>query len=172
MDNEALTVTKPDPKSRTVFQLNGLPATHEYARLLGVDPEKLSANYFAASPVITSIDGINYVRSIQKSNPDESLTFHCAIEEGMKLRASGSIGLIETVRNTFCEIQNKLGEPVLTLVCDCDLRRLEATQRGKKELMANLFRENNVAGFSTYGEQFNGVHINQTLTGIAFGKPR
>ena len=105
--NEALTVTKADPKSRTVFQLNGLPATHEYARLLGVDPEKLSANYFAASPVITSIDGINYVRSIQKSNPDESLTFHCAIEEGMKLRASGSIGLIETVRNTFREIQNK-----------------------------------------------------------------
>jgi hypothetical protein len=25
-------------------------------------------------------------------------------------------------------------------------------------------------GFSTYGEQFNGVHVNQTLTGIALGE--
>jgi hypothetical protein len=26
-----------------------------------------------------------------------------------------------------------------------------------------------VVGFSTYGEQFRGMHVNQTLTGIAFG---
>jgi hypothetical protein len=26
-----------------------------------------------------------------------------------------------------------------------------------------------VVGFHTYGEQFNAMHLNQTLTGIAFG---
>jgi hypothetical protein len=29
---------------------------------------------------------------------------------------------------------------------------------------------NNAVGFSTYGEQFNGIHVNQTLTGVAIGR--
>ena len=28
---------------------------------------------------------------------------------------------------------------------------------------------NNTIGFSSYGEQFRGVHVNQTLTGCAIG---
>ena len=27
-----------------------------------------------------------------------------------------------------------------------------------------------VVGFHTYGEQYNAMHLNQTLTGIAFGR--
>jgi hypothetical protein len=26
-----------------------------------------------------------------------------------------------------------------------------------------------VVGFSTYGEQYNGIHVNQTFTGVAIG---
>jgi hypothetical protein len=29
--------------------------------------------------------------------------------------------------------------------------------------------KNNTVGFNTYGEQFRGLHINQTLVGIAIG---
>jgi hypothetical protein len=32
-----------------------------------------------------------------------------------------------------------------------------------------VLQENNTIGFHTYGEQFRGVHVNQTLVGIAFG---
>jgi hypothetical protein len=28
---------------------------------------------------------------------------------------------------------------------------------------------NNVIGFSTYGEQFRSMHLNQTFSGVAFG---
>jgi hypothetical protein len=28
-----------------------------------------------------------------------------------------------------------------------------------------------VVGFNTYGEQYGGVHVNQTLTGVAIGMP-
>jgi hypothetical protein len=35
--------------------------------------------------------------------------------------------------------------------------------------VAELFRSNNTIGFNSYGEQFHGVHVNQTLTGIAIG---
>jgi hypothetical protein len=36
--------------------------------------------------------------------------------------------------------------------------------------MAELYRKYNVVGFGTYGEQYQSMHLNQTLTGIAFGK--
>jgi hypothetical protein len=32
-----------------------------------------------------------------------------------------------------------------------------------------VFRHNNTIGFSSYGEQYLGVHVNQTLTSIAIG---
>jgi len=32
-----------------------------------------------------------------------------------------------------------------------------------------LMAQYGVFGFSTYGEQFNGVHVNQTFTGVALG---
>jgi hypothetical protein len=36
--------------------------------------------------------------------------------------------------------------------------------------MDELYRKYSVAGFHTYGEQYNAMHLNQTLTGIAFGQ--
>ena len=33
-----------------------------------------------------------------------------------------------------------------------------------------MFRDYNVLGFTTYGEQYMSMHLNQTLTGIAFGR--
>jgi hypothetical protein len=49
------------------------------------------------------------------------------------------------------------------------LRRLEGAQSGLKDQVEKLFQDNNAIGFNSYGEQFNGVHVNQTLTGIAIG---
>jgi len=43
------------------------------------------------------------------------------------------------------------------------------TQRGLIDRVAQVFHDNNVVGFSSYGEQHLGVHVNQTLTGIAIG---
>jgi hypothetical protein len=46
---------------------------------------------------------------------------------------------------------------------------LEIFQTGLKERVETIFRQNNLIGFNSYGEQFHGVHVNQTLTGIAIG---
>jgi hypothetical protein len=43
---------------------------------------------------------------------------------------------------------------------------------GLKDRLGEVFCRNNTAGFSIYGEQFHGVHVNRTLTGIAFGEAR
>ncbi|MDP9049905.1 MAG: FIST domain containing protein, partial [Acidobacteriota bacterium] len=84
--DQRLVITAADTATRVVNEINGLPAAQEYARLLGVNSCELSPTCFAASPVVVLIDGNNYVRSIQKVNADGSLTFYCAIEEGLVLR--------------------------------------------------------------------------------------
>jgi hypothetical protein len=37
--------------------------------------------------------------------------------------------------------------------------------------METIYKRHKIVGFHTYGEQYNAMHLNQTLTGIAFGAP-
>src|SRR5574343_75096 len=141
----------------------------EYARVLGVSVDDLTPDHFAATPVVVVLDGTDYVRSIQKANPDGTLTFYCAIEEGIVLRVARGGDIYANLEQTFAHLREEIGPPALTLGCDCILRNLEITQKQLKEPVGELFRRNNTVGFSTYGEQYGGVHVNQTFTGIAIG---
>ena len=91
--DERLVVTEADPEHRIVKEINGRPAAEEYARVIGVPPDDLCTIRFASSPVVVVIDGTDYVRSIQKANPDGSLTFFCAIEEGLVFRVARGVDL-------------------------------------------------------------------------------
>nr|WP_281419275.1 FIST C-terminal domain-containing protein [Marinobacterium ramblicola] len=167
---ERLVVTEANPAERVVYEIDGYPATEEYARLVNVPADDLAPDRFAASPVVVLIDGTDYVRSIQKANPDGSLTFYCAIEEGLVLRVARGVDLIENLRHRLLSVSEKLGTPQLVLACDCVLRGLEIRQRGLEQEVGQLLNDYRVVGFNTYGEQFGGVHVNQTLVGIAFGQ--
>lgn len=167
--DEMLVVTEADPRRRVVKEINGLPAAEEYARILGVPARDLDPMRFAASPVVVLIDGANYVRSIQKMNPDGSLTFFCAIEDGVVLRVARGVGLVDNLEKALSAVRAEIGPPQLLLACDCILRKLEIAQSGLGDLVSDVLVRNNAVGFNTYGEQFCGVHVNQTLTGIALG---
>lgn len=168
-ENERLVVTDADAENRIVKEINGLPAAEEYARVLGVSVEDLTPDHFAATPVVVVLDGTDYVRSIQKVNPDGTLTFFCAIEDGIVLRVARCGDIYANLEQTFDNLREEIGQPALTLGCDCILRNLEITQKQLKGKVGELFQRHNTVGFSTYGEQFGGVHINQTFTGIAIG---
>jgi hypothetical protein len=167
--SERLVVTEADTALRIVKEINGLPAAQEYARILGIDVQDLAPRRFAAWPVVVLIDGTNYVRSIQKVNPDGSMTFYCAIESGLVLRVARGVDLVENLEQAFLQVRADIGPPQFVLSCDCILRKLEIYQNQLKDRVGEIFLRNNAIGFNTYGEQFQGVHINQTLVGIAIG---
>jgi hypothetical protein len=167
--DERLVVTEADAGARIVKEINGRSAAAEYARLVGVDVDELNPMRFAAAPVVVTIGGMDYVRSIQKANPDGSLTFFCAIEEGLVLRVAHGVNLVNNLEQTFDNIRAEIGPPQLVIGCDCILRNLEVSQNGLKDRVGEIYKSNNTIGFSSYGEQFRGVHVNQTLTGIAIG---
>jgi hypothetical protein len=167
---ERLVVTAADPERRLVREINGLPAAEEYARLLGVDATELGPAHFAASPVVVLIDGADYVRSIQRVEPDGGLKFYCAIERGVVLRVARGVDLVQNLEAALERVSSQIGPPQLVLTFDCILRKLEIAQTGLQDAVGDVLLRHNAVGFNTYGEQFCGVHVNQTLTAIALGR--
>lgn len=169
---EKLVVTRADSASRRVLELNAEPAALEYARLVGVEPHELSFELFSRHPLAVRIKDQYYVRSIQQVHDDFSLTFYCAVENGIVLTAMSTGPLLPNLQAQFARLHERLGPPLLTIGCDCFLRRLELEVAGDSAATAAFLRHQQVIGFNTYGEQFNGMHINQTFTGVAIGRPR
>lgn len=167
---EKLVVTEADTATRTIKEINGGPAAEEYARIIGAAVGELDAARFAAHPVVVRIGGVDFVRSIQKANPDGSLTFYCAIDEGIVMTVAKGTDPVGNLRATLEDISKEIGPPQMVLVCDCILRNLEIRQSGQETPMGGVFSDYHVVGFCTYGEQFCGIHVNQTLTGVAIGQ--
>lgn len=170
-ETERMVVTEADAAQRIVKEINGLPAAAEYARVLGVAVEELTPQRFSETPIVVVIDGTDYVRSIQKANPDGSLTFYCAIEEGLVLRVARGGDILANLEQAFERIQEEIGPLQLCIGCDCILRNLEIARKQLTEETGELFDRHKTIGFSTYGEQYGGIHVNQTFAGIAIGTP-
>lgn len=164
-----LVVTASDAESRTVFELNAEPAALEYASAVGVEPSSLAPMSFAAHPVIVSVGGDYYCRSIQRVNPDDSLSFFCAIDDGVVLTVAQPRDMVASMTMELERIDEAVGGVDLVLGFECVLRRLDAENRQVKHKISDLYRRYHVAGFHTYGEQFNAMHLNQTFTGVAIG---
>jgi len=166
-----LVVTAADAENRIVYELNAEPASHEYAAAIGLRQNDLGPFSFASYPLVVKVGGDYYCRSIRNMNPDGSLSFFCAIDEGVVFTVAGPRDMIRSTQDTLETLDRKLGGMDFVLGFDCILRRLDSESRQVRHTIEDLYDRYGVAGFHTYGEQFNAMHLNQTLTGIAFGKP-
>jgi hypothetical protein len=164
-----MVITEADPVRRTVTEINAEPASEEYARMLGVDGQELRPMLLATHPLCVRVGGDDYVRSIRSVNEDGSLTFYCAIDEGIVLSAANANGIVSNLTNLFDRIHQSIGQPTAVLGFDCIFRRLELQERRLQSHVSGILAANNVIGFSTYGEQFKSMHLNQTFSGVAFG---
>jgi hypothetical protein len=165
-----MVVTEADIERRVVKEINAEPAAEEYSRAVGIMDTKLDAFSFASHPVLVRVGGAYYARSIQRMNPDGSLSFFCAIDEGMVLTAAQPRNPIGAMLNLFADTREEIGEVEIYIGFECVLRRLDAEQHQFALDICELYRANNVVGFYTYGEQYRSMHVNQTLTGVAIGK--
>lgn len=165
-----MVITEADPESRTVYEINAAPAADEYRRLSGNPASVLDAHFFAAHPPIVRTGGQVHVRSIQSANPDGSLTFYCAIDNGVVLSLGEPVDRIAAMEELFAEIERKVGAIDHVIGFDCVLNRLDAEDRQQARAVSQMYVANRVFGFNTYGEQFRAAHMNQTFTGLAVGR--
>jgi hypothetical protein len=161
-----MVVTSADPEARIVHEINGESAAREYARLVGKNPDALSTFIFAANPVVVKVGGEFHVRSIQRVEPNGHLKFFSAIDEGLVLTVAEGVNMADHLSQSLSAL-NEAETPVALIGCDCVLRRLDAEQSQQTTAVSRILDQHSVIGFSTYGEQYNGLHVNQTFTGVA-----
>ena len=164
--NQRVVITRADPRQRIIYEIDGRPAVEAYAAALGVDVSALTAEQRSDSPMMVPSPAGFCVRSIREVLADGALEMYCAIEEGLVI----TIGKSQNMEQRLEEIikEQELAESALIIGFDCVLRRLEAESKGKSDALGQRVADLPLLGFSTYGEQINGLHVNQTLTGVAF----
>lgn len=164
-----MVVTGADPANRIVTEINAEPAVEEYARLVGATAGELGPAIFASRPPMVRAGGEYYVRSIQSANPDGSLTFYCAIDEGIVLTLGEARDIMSGLEELFDGLDRDVGGIDRIIGFDCVLNSIEIGQRQLGRAVSGLFAQRRVIGFNTYGEQFHALHVNQTFSGLAIG---
>ncbi|MEL6958460.1 MAG: FIST N-terminal domain-containing protein [Pseudomonadota bacterium] len=165
-----MVVTGADPARRIVKEINAEPAAREYARLVGKDPNQLDRFTFASHPVVVRIGDTHHVRAIQQVNDQGELVFFSAIDEGMVLTVASQENLSEHLDQKLSEMSMP-NQPANIIGCDCILRRIEAEQTQQTRAVSEVLSAKRVTGFSTYGEQIGPLHVNHTMSGVAFYHP-
>lgn len=166
---KSLVITRADVAARRVYEMDGYPALDAYARALGLAPADVTGDVTFLNPLTFTCNGEIYVRSIQRVEPDRSIIFYCGIEEGMVLTIGGHEHMESALERDVGALKARTGKADLFIACNCILRALEAEKGGHHEALGKILQSlsRKVIGFDTYGEQLNGLHINQTLVGIA-----
>lgn len=162
-----LVVTEARPDDRIVLELNGAPAAAEYARILGKPRDHVTNTDFAENPLLVRSGQQYHVRSIRKFTPDGGILMMGAIDDGLVLRLGTGKEVVHTIATQLAAVTRHDRRPDIILAFDCVLRRLEIEQKNLGDAVSDLFHRFNVIGFSTYGEQHGGVHVNQTFVGVA-----
>ena len=85
------------------------------------------------------------------------------------LTVAKGTGILKNIDDLFAQISIEVGPPQLVIGCECVLRTLELERKQLKQEAGRMLAENNVIGFSSFGEQFHSMHVNQTFTGAAIG---
>jgi hypothetical protein len=114
------------------------------------------------------VGGEYHARSIQRMNEDGSLTFYCAIDEGVVLTLACRQDIAEHLERFFQRVRQEMGPPALVVGFDCVLRSVEAENRQIKHRLSRILSANKVIGFATYGEHHQAMHVTQTFTAVVF----
>ncbi len=149
-----------DPRGRITSMVAAL------CEALACRPEQLErrlADYSFAIRVGEEL----FVRSIARIDLQREIVhLFCDVAPGEELVMVKRTPLVDTTRRDFARfLQGKSGTPLIGLLNDCILRRLNNTDELPR--MAGVFGDVPVVGFSTFGEIL-GLNLNQTLTAVFF----
>jgi hypothetical protein len=163
-----LAVTRVSEGGRRLIELDGRIAAEAYAEAIGASAATMTADVALLHPMTFRCKGSVYVRSISRVNDDGSMDFLCALEEGMVLEIGGHQDMVETLERDLT-LMSKRGQPSFLLRFNCVLRALESAQREQTARLGAAWKRAAVSsiGFDTYGEQLDGLHINQTVLAFA-----
>ena len=169
--NMAVTITKVDIQTRTVWEIDGQSAAPYYAKLIGVsNVDTLTPGDFAAHPMGIVVGDQVYVRSINTlAEGNIGLACACQLEPQTKVHILKLGDIIDNARKVVRYAESFTPNLQSAILFNCVGRYLELKQLGKIAAFNDVFKHLGFIGCNTYGEELF-THHNQTLTAVFFGK--
>ena len=116
----------------------------------------------------TLIEAIGFALFLAKPSYEETFAIDTyLLRNGTK---EGEIDVTFEYKGQVFRIERGLGKASKRRSKIIDLADNSICAEGDAEV-SDFLRHHRVIGFNTYGEQFNGMHINQTFTGVVIGQP-
>jgi hypothetical protein len=167
-----LVVTDADPDRRLVREIDGRNALKAYAAACGMKAMPRDVAAFAPYPLMVKVGGQYFARGVQRIYADGSVEFACAMEPGLVVTVARPVDMLQRLNEAFDTLTGKVGPLELVIGFDCAARTVYMEQHGLTAAVCALFEKYKVVGFSTLGEQFNTIHVNNSFTclGVAAAK--
>jgi hypothetical protein len=162
-----LTVTRADEETRVVREFDGVPARDAYMRALGAATQREAEERFMRNPLALMLGGDPYVRGLQRFDGGD-LYFYCAVPEGARLMLMEATDIVADTAADLAAKKKEMGGISGILNFHCAHRTMALKAGGAMQAYADIFRDIPTAGFSTYGEQFRTILVNQTSTMLLF----
>ena len=162
-------VTRAEPEHRRLLEIDGVSPADFYLEHTGITREEFSPVHASRNPLLLPVGSDHYARGVLNTEPDGSLEMFCAIEEGIVMRLGCCLDIVAESERQWRTLEAAVPNHKVTLGFDCFYRRLEILDRDLLVPMRRIVDGMKLFGFNTFGEQFNGLHVNQTLTGVALG---
>ena len=167
-------VTGVSQSGRVLEELDGRRAAEVYAEAIGCEVDEVTTRLTALHPLGFPFKGRPFVCSPIEVTERASLMMANTVHPGDELQLLEPKNLVESTRD---EITNAIrsfemehdSSPVGALMFHCLGRFLEAQAEGQAAELAEALAQLPLTGFNTYGEQFNAMHTNHTLSGLLFG---
>ena len=162
--NHRLVVTDADPDRRIVREFDGRSALEVYANACGFRRKPKDVAHFSSYPLMVKVGGQYFVRGVQRILDDGALELACAIEPGLIVTVAQPTNILDRLAKSLGTIQAALMTVEVIIGFDCATRTAYMEQHGLSDAVSSLFRNHRVVGFSTLGEQFNTMHMNNSFT--------
>lgn len=165
-------VTRVSSGGRIIEELDGRPALEVYGEALGYSADEVDTNLTGRHPLGFRFRGKPFPCSIMRCM-ENGFFMAYSVQRGERLALLESENMVEKSRQAITEavsqIQERGGEPQALLLFHCLGRILESEVLGVKEELFEALHQAPICGLNTYGEQYQSMHMNHSITGLIFG---
>ncbi len=162
-------ITDANFKKRLVKEIDYTPIVNIYGKLSGKDASELNFYDLMSNPLGVSYNNQVFLRSPIRVNSDGSMSFQCFLKEGQEVIRMHQQSMVKELEELIRRLERKLGNVECLLVFNCAYRYLEMLRDKTSYNIKSVFNGIDMIGMNSFGQQLNGMHMNQSLTYIAFG---
>lgn len=168
---KSLVLTDVDAQQRKILKIDNKNPIEALAQKIKIPKQQLG-DKLLEYPLGRVIGDETYICSFKNFDAEGNLYSYINIMPNTKVEILKSANVIETVENTCQELQKEIGDIKFTFFINCILRTLDLKNMRQCDAVVKTYDKYfpTFCGFSSYGEQYNKLCLNQTVVMLVMGE--